>query len=125
MAVTTQNNPEILFVGVDQMEASLVIQFLDITVKTEFAYSLGQAQELLSGHSYKIVICEAERRGLDVRKLFDHQDTSSFIFLSSRDRDLEQRKSMLKIKDCYLTRPYSAEQLQKATLAAKHPTRLH
>jgi DNA-binding response OmpR family regulator len=125
MEFSASQDLDILFVGVDELEVQLVLQFLQAENQAHFADSIEQARDLLSDTRPELVICEAERRGLDVRKLCFDQQLSSCIFLSSRDRDLEQRKCMLKVKECYLTRPYTAAQLHIAASVAQANDKLH
>ena len=120
MDLPAQQPSDILFVGVDEIEESLVTLFLETPARLHHASNLDEAKEAILNYQPQLLICEAERPGLDVRKLCTDNDLANCIFLSSRDKDLEKRKCMLKIEDCYLTRPYSQEQLLNAVDVATH-----
>ena len=110
---------DILLVGVSQMERTILEGFIGEGVSFSYADSPNQISQIAKQKNPKITICDAETPGVDVRKICDSLETSKpCVFLSSRDKDTERRKSLLKFKNCYLTRPYSEEQLSQAVLFA-------
>jgi len=115
----TSHDIDVLLVGTDATEQYILSNFLDFTSKITHANSYHQAQNILKTKKVGITICEAEIQGLDYRTLCKELVEKPCVFVSSRDRDTERRKCLLKIQDCYLTRPYSLEQLLNAVSIAK------
>ncbi len=112
---------DILFVGdhaQNKVDHILIDNFLGEHTRVRFVDSYEQAEDEFSRQPPDITICEAELRGVDVRKICAELVKKACVFISSRDRDSERRKCLMKIKECYLTRPYSREQLVNAVATA-------
>ena len=113
---------DVLLVGVSQMEQTLLENFFDEDTSFSFADTANQASLIAKEKKPEVTICDAEAPGVDIRQICNDLNTNSpCVLLSSRDKDSERRKSLLKFKSCYLTRPYSQEQLTQAvSIAASH-----
>ena len=111
---------EVLFVGVSDVERILVENYLDIPIHATVANNTSQARNHLQHKASCVAIFDAEVPGLDVRKLLSDGKFHQYIILSSRDSDIERRKSLLKSRERYLTRPYSEKQFCHAFHAALH-----
>lgn len=121
-----QHDLNLLYVGVDEVEQSLIEAFLgspSLLVATQ-ASSYEQVQALVDQAQPDVAICEVERYGLDVRRICADLLDKPCIFVSSRDRDIERRKCLLEYEDCYLTRPYSPQQFHHALERARHHARI-
>lgn len=121
MDATDSGPIDVLFVGHranNEIDHILITDFLGDKAQVRFAESYEMVEDAFEKQPPDVTICEAELRGVDVRKICDDLVNKACVFISSRDRDSERRKCMLQVRECYLTRPYSREQLLKAVTTA-------
>ena len=113
---------DVLLVGVSQMERTILEHFIGENLSYAYADSPDQVSKFTKQKKPEITICDVETPGIDAREICNslnsEADSKPCVFLSSRDLHTERRKSLLKFKNCYLTRPYSQEQLSQAVLFA-------
>ncbi len=113
-------NKHVLFIGVNDIEEEILQAYYKDDAQF---YSVRNYSELLDNYEDikpTVTICEAEMPGMDLRLFCEKLSDVPCIFVSSRDKDIERRKCYLRIKECYLTRPYSEEQVKKALYTARH-----
>lgn len=118
MEITSKQIMDIVFIGVNDTEKVQIAGYLDTSVRMQMANNYQQAEALISDTQPELVFCDVEKPELDARKLHTDGEYTTWVFLSSRNKNRERRKSLLGIKDCYLTRPLSKEQIQKAIKAS-------
>ncbi len=105
---------DVLFVSNNEIDEMLISGYLDTEARIRMVDTFEEVERALQEFTPSVTICEAELRGTDVRKICSELLEYPCVFISSRDRDSERRKCMLKLRECYLTRPYSPEQLNRA-----------
>lgn len=111
---------DVLFIGVSDIEQVLLENFIDNPLQVRVANNLSQVESQLQAKKPALTICDAEIPGLDIRNLCDASLFEKCVILSSRDKHIERRKSLLQVEERYLTRPYSQEQLNQAISVALH-----
>jgi len=109
-----------LFVGVDSTERFLIEEIIGQPMHSCTVHTYNKAREVLQDKKFNIVFCEAEKKGLDAREVSNQLSAQQCIFVSSLDSDQERRKVLLAQKACYLTRPYSANDLFHAISVASN-----
>ncbi len=121
MATSLNKSVDILFIGNNEVDQILVEEYLRPRGGIYFsANSYEQVEQLLREYSPEVTICENDLYGVDIRKICIDLLGKPCVFLSSRDRISERRKCMLQVRDCYLTRPYTEDQLIKAVSTARN-----
>lgn len=121
----SQEKHNILFVGIGDTEQMIVESYLGVNSKNPQVFSIAQVEDFFQEHQAEVIICEAEKRGLDVREIANGMFNKPVVFLSSRDKDMERRKVLLKNQECYLTRPYTREALENAVTRAREDMSAH
>lgn len=113
---------DVLVISNNEVEQVLVEAYLQQEATVRVAATYEQAEQACRDKFPEVTICEAELRGVDIRKICNELIRKPCVFISSRDRDIERRKGLLQVKGCYLTRPYNREQLLDAVHTAKNET---